>query len=58
LSGAPNDRGAGIDLLKKTGERVEAGEPLYRIHSCLEADFRFAVGAAEEDSGYHLEPHA
>jgi thymidine phosphorylase len=55
LSGAPNDKGAGIDLLKKTGDRVEAGEPLYRIHSCLEADFQFAVSAAAENNGYALE---
>jgi thymidine phosphorylase len=49
LSGAPNDKGAGIDLLKKVGDPVEAGEPLYRIHACLEADLRFAVQAAGED---------
>ena len=57
LAGAPTDKGAGIDLLKKTGDAVERGEPLYRIHAALPADFRFATQAAEKDNGYRLEPH-
>ncbi|HYC14146.1 MAG TPA: thymidine phosphorylase family protein [Stellaceae bacterium] len=56
LAGAPTDKGAGIDLLKKTGEAVERGEPLYRIHAALPADFKFATQAAETDSGYRLSP--
>lgn len=51
LAGAPEDAGAGIDLLRKTGEEVRAGEPLYRIHGSEDADFRFAVEASEEDCG-------
>ncbi|HVJ55858.1 MAG TPA: thymidine phosphorylase family protein [Aliidongia sp.] len=56
MSGAPNDKGAGIDLLKKVGDRVEAGEPIYRIHAYLPADFRFAVAAATENDAFTLEP--
>jgi len=56
LAGAPTDQGAGIDLLKKTGDAVERGEPLYRIHAALQADFRFATRAAEADNGYRLKP--
>ena len=55
LSGAPSDKGAGIDLMKKLGDTVEQGEPLYRIHACLAADFHFAVGTADEDSGMVIE---
>jgi len=53
-AGAPFDKGAGIDLLKKVGEPVERGEPLYRLHSCLDANFRLAVAAAETDCGYRV----
>jgi len=56
LAGAPTDKGAGIDLLKKSGDAVERGEPLYRIHAALPADFRFATQAAEKDNGYRLAP--
>jgi thymidine phosphorylase len=54
LSGAPNDKGAGIDLYKKIGDRVEAGEPLFKIHACLPADFRFATAAASEHDAFTL----
>lgn len=52
LAGAPFDPGAGIDLLKKVGDAVQAGEPLYRIHAEREVEFRFACGMAAEASGY------
>jgi thymidine phosphorylase len=51
LAGAPTDPGAGLLLLRKTGEAVAAGEPLYRIHASAPADFGFAVEAADEDAG-------
>ena len=52
LAGAPMDRGAGIDVLKKVGDPIRRGEPLYRIHACMSSDFRFAVDLAEEDDGF------
>jgi thymidine phosphorylase len=54
LAGAPLDKGAGIDLFRKVGDRVEAGEALYRIHACFESDFGFATAFAEEGNGYTL----
>ena len=54
LAGAPMDKGAGIDLLKKIGDRVEAGEPLYRIYSCVSSDFQFSKSLAEEDTGFSV----
>lgn len=54
LAGAPMDKGAGIDLLKKVGDRVRQGEPLYRIHACMPSDFNFAVDFAEEDDGFTI----
>jgi thymidine phosphorylase len=54
LAGAPMDKGAGVDLLKKLGDPVREGEPLYRIHASFPADFGFASALAKEDSGYHI----
>lgn len=53
-AGAPMDKGAGLDLLKKVGMPVKAGEPLYRIHAHIEGDFKTAVDMAAEDDGYSL----
>jgi thymidine phosphorylase len=54
LAGAPMDKGAGVDLLKKLGDPVEKGEPLYRVHASFRADFRFARSLVETDSGYRV----
>jgi thymidine phosphorylase len=54
LAGAPLDKGAGVDLLKKLGEPVQRGEPLYRVHADFSADFRFARAMAEQASGYAI----
>ena len=54
LAGSPRDKGAGVDLLKKVGDTVERGEPLYRIHASRATDFAFANGYAEADSGYEI----
>ena len=56
LAGAPTDPGAGIELLKKTGEAVRRGEPLYRIHGAEPSDFAFAVDAAGDDAGVEIAP--
>ncbi len=53
-AGAPSDPGAGIDLLKKAGDMVRKGEPLYRVHGADQSDFSAACGAAEEDSGFKI----
>ena len=53
-AGAPGERGAGIDLFKKSGMTVQAGEPLYRIYAAHPSDFRFATEMAAADSGYQL----
>jgi thymidine phosphorylase len=54
LAGAPVSKGAGIDLMKKVGATVRAGEPLYRIHTALETDFAFATDMAAQDHGFHV----
>lgn len=54
LAGAPMDKGAGIDLLRKVGETVRRGEPLYRIFACHTAEIEFARDLAAADNGYTL----
>lgn len=52
FAGAPMDKGAGVDLFKKLGDKVKKGEPLYRIYSEFPADYQFSLALAERDSGY------
>ena len=51
-AGAPIDKGAGIKLFHKIGERVEKGQPLYRIHAYDQSELDLAVTAATRNSGY------
>ena len=55
LAGAPTDAGAGLLLMRDVGDAVRPGDPLYRIHGVEPSEFRFAVEAAEEASGFALE---
>ena len=50
-AGAPVFKGAGVDLLKKTGDVVKTGEPLYRIYAEIKTDFELAKDMAREDPG-------
>jgi thymidine phosphorylase len=51
LAGAPMDKGAGVDLYKKLGDPVVAGESIYSIYAEFSADFDFSRESAEKDSG-------
>lgn len=52
LAGAPMDKKAGVELLKKVGDAVEQNEPLYRIYAEFPADFQFATRLAKDHTGY------
>jgi thymidine phosphorylase len=54
LAGAPVDKGAGIDLLCKVGNRVTHDQPLYRIHAESAAGLAFACDLAASDPGYRI----
>jgi len=54
LAGAPMDKGAGVDLIKKLGDPVKKGEPLYFIHADFPSDFRFAQESATKESGFQI----
>lgn len=55
LAGAPMDKTAGIDLLRKVGERVREGEALYRIHACSDTGLGFARALSDQSSGYVIQ---
>jgi thymidine phosphorylase len=52
LAGAPKADGAGVDLLRKMGDPVVRGEPLYRIHATNNSELAFAQHQAAQGSGY------
>ena len=54
MAGAPMEKKAGIDLLKKMGDEVSKGEPLFQIYAEFEADFLFAKKLAQQNSGYRI----
>lgn len=54
LAGAPTDPGAGLDLFKRVGAPVRAGETLYRLHAEDPADFAMAVHAMEDEPGFTI----
>ncbi|KYG20970.1 thymidine phosphorylase [Bradyrhizobium sp. AT1] len=56
-AGAPLDKGAGIRLFKKIGDRVEQGEPLYRVYTFDRPEHDLATDAATEQSGYLVNGH-
>ena len=51
-AGAPLDKGAGIRLFKKIGDRVESGEPLYRIYAFDPSGHDLAAASAKINTGY------
>lgn len=45
-AGSPNDKGAGLLIFKKKGQRVEVGDPLFEIYADNEAKLRRAMDLA------------
>jgi len=54
-AGAPLDKGAGIRLFRKIGDRVERGEPLYRIYAFDPSAHDLAIAGAKTNAGYAIE---
>ena len=57
-AGAPIDKGAGIKVFKKVGDRVAQGEPLYRIFAYDQSQFDLARADAKADPGYGIDDRA
>jgi thymidine phosphorylase len=54
-AGAPIDKGAGIKVFKKIGDRVEKGEPLYRIYAFDQPEYDLAVATTKANTGYVID---
>ena len=54
LAGAPKVKGAGVDLMRKLGDSVQAGEVLYRVYASYPADLEFARSATRRDQGFKM----
>ncbi len=54
-AGAPIDPGAGLDVFKKIGDRVDEGEPLFRIHADDESGLALAFAKASAGAAYRIE---
>jgi thymidine phosphorylase len=54
LAGAPKAKGAGVDLCARIGDRVEQGQPLYRVYAAYHSECSFALQCSERDSGYSI----
>ncbi|HLG85514.1 MAG TPA: thymidine phosphorylase family protein [Bradyrhizobium sp.] len=57
-AGAPLDKGAGISLFKKIGDRVAQGEPLYRVYTFDASERDLAATAAAAGTGYVIGAHS
>lgn len=56
LAGAGQYAGAGVDIFRKSGESVTAGDILYRIYSCNQNDFAFVTSMIENGkNGFDIE---
>ncbi|TDR53009.1 thymidine phosphorylase [Halomonas ventosae] len=51
LAGAPKAAGAGVDLLRRIGDPVTRGQPLYRVHAAYRNELTFAHQSTERDTG-------
>ena len=54
IAGAPIDKGAGIRLFKKIGDRVQQGEPLYRIHAFERSGHDLAAAGTKLNTAYTI----
>ena len=54
LAGAPKVECAGVDLMHKLGDAVQAGDVLYRVHAEFHADLDFARQFSNKLSGYTI----
>ena len=51
LAGAPQNKGAGVDLFVHVGDKVKKGQVVYRIHAEYPAELGFAKAVCKRESG-------
>jgi thymidine phosphorylase len=54
MAGAPMDKGAGVDLFKKIGDKVKKGDAIYRVYAEFPTDLEFARDLSNTDDGYSI----
>ena len=54
LAGAPIDKNAGIDLIKKVGDKIKKGDTLFTIYACFKSDFEFSIQFSDENNAYDI----
>jgi thymidine phosphorylase len=54
-AGAPLDKGAGVDLRVRIGERIRAGDPLFTVHASTAPDLAAAVALAADAPAFGLD---
>jgi thymidine phosphorylase len=54
LAGAPKVISAGVDLFRKLGDNVVAGDVLYRIHAEYQSDLEFSRQACATLTGFTI----
>jgi len=54
-AGAPEDKGAGIELYVKVGEKVKEGDPLFTVHAETEARLDHAIVFARRSDPIRIE---
>ena len=57
-AGAPQNKGAGVDLMKKVGDHVKKDQILYRVHAEFPAEMSFAKAICAMQSGYIIDTKA
>ena len=57
-AGAPADKGAGIELMARPGDRIFRDAPLYRIRAGTEAGLAAAAARASVDHAFRITPSA
>ncbi|WP_206512295.1 hypothetical protein [Colwellia sp. Arc7-635] len=55
LAGAPIDKYAGIDLMKKVGDKVHKGDVLFIIYACSKSNFEFSTLFSDENNAYVID---
>lgn len=50
LAGAPNSKVAGVDVLVRLGDRVEKGQPLFRLHANAKGEMDYALDFLSQHS--------
>jgi len=52
MAGAPIDKRAGVELIKKLSDPVQKGDVLYRVYAEFSANYEFAKNLCDHDDGY------